>query len=414
MSSPPQRTGCLVVGGGPAGMVLGLLLARAGVEVTVLEKHPDFLHDFRGDTVHPSTLTLVDELGLAEKFDKVPHRDLSILSFAIGGKVVQFADFSHIHWPHKVVRMVPQWDFLSLLADEAATEPKFQLLMETKVTELLRDGDRVTGVRYVSAAGQTGEIHAPLTVGCDGRHSLVRDLAGLPVHDIRVPVDSWWLTVPRGDDTDIEGGVGMFFPGRMFVLIDRGDSWQIAYLFPKGDNEKLRQRPIAALRQEIADLIPWLAGSVSALQSWDQVPFLDIKVNRLRRWHAPGVLCIGDAAHAMSPAGGPGVNLAVQDAVATARLLAPSLLRGEVTEKDLAKVRARRAYPTWVLQTLQGLLHRLVFEPVLAAKGELKVPLAARIIVRYPWLGRYPAHLIGVGPRPEHAPEFARRPARVS
>jgi 2-polyprenyl-6-methoxyphenol hydroxylase-like FAD-dependent oxidoreductase len=395
-------------------MVLGLLLARAGVEVTVLEKHPDFFRDFRGDTVHPSTLTLLDELGLAEKFDQVPHRDLGKLSFAIQDTVVQFADFSHLRWPHKVVRMVPQWDFLNLLAEEAATESNFQLVMETEVIGLLRDGDRVTGVRYRTGGGQTGEIHAQLTVGCDGRHSRVRTEAGLPVRESRVPIDAWWFSLPRNDDIDVEGGVGRFYPGHMFIMIDRGDRWQVAYVFKKGTNEQRRSQPIETFQRQIATHLPWLGDAVTALTSWDQVPFLDVKVNRLRRWYAPGVLCIGDAAHAMSPAGGPGVNLAVQDAVAAARILATGLLRGEVTQRDMARVQSRRAWPAWILQTLQGILHYLVFEPVLEAKGNLKMPLAARLIVRYPRLGRFPAYLIGVGPRPEHAPDFARRPARVS
>jgi 2-polyprenyl-6-methoxyphenol hydroxylase-like FAD-dependent oxidoreductase len=396
-------------------MVLGLLLARAGVEVTVLEKHADFLRDFRGDTVHPSTLTLLDELGLSEQFDLMPHRDFDKLSFTINDEVVQFADFGQIRWPHKCVRMVPQWDFLKLLADEATTEPTFHLRMETRVTSLIKEGGRVVGVRYLTKAGETGEIRADLTVGCDGRHSKVQTEAGLEVRETPVPVDAWWFTLPRNGGTDLEGGVGRFYPGHMFVMQDRGDHWQVAYFFRKGTNEQRRTEPIAVFQDQIAKLMPWLADGVRDLRAWKDIPFLDVRVNRLRRWYAPGVLCIGDAAHAMSPAGGPGVNLAVQDAVAAARVLAPALLRGGgVTSRELAKIQSRRAMPAMVIQSLQRVLHRTVFEPVLKATGDLKMPLLARLIIRYPYLRRGPAYLIGVGPRPEHAPEYARRPAPVA
>ncbi|GAA1723032.1 FAD-dependent oxidoreductase [Fodinicola feengrottensis] len=396
-------------------MVLGLLLARAGVEVVVLEKHPDFLRDFRGDTVHPSTLTLLDELGLSEQFDQMPHRDFDKLSFTIGDTVVQFADFSQINWPHKCVRMVPQWDFLSLLSRAAADEPTFHLAMETEVTSLIRDGEQVAGVRYRTAAGETGEIRADLTVGCDGRHSRIRREARLPVRETPVPVDAWWFSLPRNGDTDLEGGVGRFYPGHMFVMQDRGDYWQVAYLFRKGTNDQRRSEPITLFQEQIAKLLPWVADGVKALTSWDEIPFLDVKVNRLQRWYGPGVLCIGDAAHAMSPAGGPGVNLAVQDAVAAARVLAPALLRGGgVSVRELARIQSRRAMPAMVIQTLQRVLHATVFEPVLAATGELKMPLLAKMIIRYPLLRRMPARMIGIGPRPEHAPGFARRPAKVA
>lgn len=414
MSSPPQRTGCLVIGGGPAGIVLGLLLARAGVEVTVLEKHADFFRDFRGDTVHPSTLTLLDELGLAEKFDRVPHRDFDRLSFAIGDTVVQFADFRQLNCPHPYIRMVPQWDFLNLLAKEAQTEPTFHLAMETEVVSLLRDGDRVTGVTYRSASGQTGEIRADLVVGCDGRHSRIRKESGLHVRESSIPVDAWWFRLPRDPDTDIEGAVGHFFPGHLFVLNDRHDYWQVLYMVRKGTNTARREEPIDKFQQVISQRMPWLKHGAAALRSWDDIPFLDIRVNRLPRWYVPGLLCIGDAAHAMSPIGGPGVNLAVQDAVATARLLAQPLLRGEVSVRDLAKVQARREWPVRLIQAEQRVMHSKVLQPMLDTTDDLKMPGLAKQFVRFPWLRRLPARMIGIGPRPEHAPDFARRPARVS
>ncbi len=409
-----ERTTCLVVGGGPAGMVLGLLLARGGVEVTVLEKHGDFLRDFRGDTVHPSTLQLLDELGLAEEFERLPHTKVEqVVIPTADGDTVTLGDFRRLHVRHPYIAMTPQWDLLDLLADAGRREPTFTLRMSTEMTDLLREGDRVSGVRYRTADGDTGEIRADLTVACDGRYSLARRQAGLRPREFPVPIDVWWFRVPRLPDDRPSALAPHAAPGRFAVVIPREDFLQVAYIGRKGTDAQVRARGIEAFRADVAELIPDFRDRVDTLRSMDDVKHLDVRVDRLVQWHVDGLLCIGDAAHAMSPVGGVGINLAVQDAVAAATLLAEPLRTGTVGPSDLAAVRARRLLPTVVVQTLQRGLHRGFVGPLVEGRraGPPKPVLA--LVRRLPQLSVVPAYLIGVGLRPEHAPAFARRtPAR--
>jgi 2-polyprenyl-6-methoxyphenol hydroxylase-like FAD-dependent oxidoreductase len=404
-----ERTGCVVIGGGPAGMVTGLLLARAGVEVTVLEKHADFLRDFRGDTVHPSTLTLLDELGLGEKFHALPHSELRSAGFPQeDGELMKLADFTRLHVAHPYVAMVPQWDFLDLLAESARKEPTFVLRMETECTGLVREHGRVAGITYRTAAGETGEIHADLVIAADGRWSLGRREAGLSPREYGCPFDVWWFRLSRGEEE--EGG--MLLPKmrdrRFAVPLPRPDFYQVAYLAPKG--EDLRKRGIEAFRDNVTQICPEFADRVGELKTMDDVKFLDVRLNLLRRWHVDGLLCLGDAAHAMSPIGGVGINLAVQDAVGAATLLAEPLRRGRPTEADLAKVRARRLAPTLMVQGLQRLLHRTVVRGVMNGRRNGPPSPMIKAFARFPLLSYVPARLLGLGLRPEHAPAFARRP----
>ncbi|BBU22069.1 FAD-dependent oxidoreductase [Mycobacterium xenopi] len=401
-----EETTCAIVGGGPAGVVLGLLLARAGVEVTLLEKHGDFLRDFRGDTVHPPTLRLLDELGLWERFAALPYSEVRNATVVSRGRTVTYVDFERLRQPHPFIAMVPQWDLLNLLAEAAQTEPTFTLRMRTEATGLLREGGRVAGVRYQGPGG-AGELSAELTVGCDGRWSVVRREAALPGREYPVRFDVWWFRLPhqRSAQFSLLPRIGH---GKALLLIPRQGYFQIAYLGPKGADPQLRARGIEAFRRDVAELVPEAAESVDALTSMDDVKHLDVRINRLRRWHTDGLLCIGDAAHAMSPAGGVGINLAVQDAVAAATLLAGPLRRHRVTARDLAAVRRRRALPTAVTQTMQRVVHRQVVDPIL--RGEDPTQSAVLSLVdRLPWLSALPAFLVGVGIRPEHAPAFAKR-----
>jgi 2-polyprenyl-6-methoxyphenol hydroxylase-like FAD-dependent oxidoreductase len=436
-----ERTTCLVVGGGPAGMVLGLLMARAGVEVTVLEKHADFLRDFRGDTVHASTLTLLDELGLGERFAAMPHRVVDGMQVQLDTGTARIADLSRLPGAHQHIALVPQWDFLDMLADAAEEEPTFTLRRNAEVTGLLRDGDRVIGVRYRDrVTGEQHELTADLTVACDGRGSTVRAAAGLVPRSFGVPMDVWWFRLSRRPE-DPTGGVGRFTRGHFCVMIDRGDYWQCGYLISKGTDTALRAAGIEELQRRFAGLLPWMADRVGELASWNDVHLLSVKLERLRRWDLDGLLVIGDAAHAMSPVGGVGINLAVADAVATARLLAPTLRSGRSASRaQLARVQLRRWLPTALIQGGQRLAHRLVLGPVLAdpsaglaataeapstatppegmdgSGGNLSpapldtLPLPLRLLQRFPVLQGIPARLVAIGPLPEHAPKWARRP----
>jgi 2-polyprenyl-6-methoxyphenol hydroxylase-like FAD-dependent oxidoreductase len=402
-----EKTTCVIAGGGPAGIMLGLLLARGGVDVTVMEKHADFLRDFRGDTVHASTLRLLDELGLAGDFARMPHREIDSLNMKIQGTEISI-DLRRIPGPHKHIALVPQWDFLELLAAAADREPTFRLLRSTEVLAPIRRGGRVIGVSYRDSEGQARELHAELTVACDGRSSTLRDAMGLKPRSFGAPMDVWWFRLPRNAD-DPHGLAGVLGAGHACVAIDRGDYYQIAYIIPKGHDAELRAQGIEALHRGVVSLVPWLADHVTALTSWDDVKLLDVQLNRLRRWYTDGLLLIGDAAHAMSPVGGVGINLAVADAVAAAGALAGPLLRGTVCTRQLARVQARRWLPASLIQSVQRVVHTRVIAVAVSAGQPATPPLLVRIANKVPALRFAAGYAIAVGPLPEHVPEFARR-----
>ncbi|MFF0527344.1 FAD-dependent oxidoreductase [Nocardia amikacinitolerans] len=407
-----ERTTCLVVGGGPAGMVLGLLLARAGVEVTVLEKHGDFLRDFRGDTVHPTTLDLLDELGLGEEFAKLPARRLDSILLPVGGSLQTLASLRNLPGKHKYIAMVPQWDLLDLLARAADREPTFRLRTNTEATGLIFAEGRVAGVKYRTADGDTGAIEAALTVACDGRGSVLRASAGLRSRRWATPMDVWWFRLPR-TGIDPAGSIPIITARRAAIMLDRGDYWQCATLIAKGSDAAARRGPVGVITREMAAAAPWLTDRVDTLRDWDEVKLLDVQLDRLERWYTDGLLCLGDAAHAMSPAGGVGINLAVQDAVAAARILAAPLLSGRVGVAELARVQRRRWFPTVVTQGIQRLLHAAVIRPALSGQVDLSradnAPWPIRVLRRIPVVRSIPPFLIARGVLPEHAPDFARR-----
>ena len=408
-----EHTTCLIAGGGPAGMMLGLLLARAGVAVTVLEKHDDFLRDFRGDTVHPSTVRLLDELGLGERFAALPQSALDRVAFPIGeGRAVTVADFRRLPSPYQHIAMVPQWDLLDLLASAAGEEAAFTLRMGTEVTGLLHEDSRVVGARYRGTQGE-GEIRADLTVACDGRWSLARREAGLVPREFPVSIDAWWFRLPGASEhvTALTPRAG---PGRFLIVIPREDFLQVAYIGRKGIDRELRARGVEAFRADVAELLSNLPDQVSALTSLDQVKHLDVRLNRLRRWHTDGLLCIGDAAHAMSPIGGVGINLAVQDAVAAATLLAGPLGAGRADAAALARVRRRRLLPTVAVQLMQRVMDKLMVQPMIQGRRLGPPRPMPAVMKNLPFVTAVPARLIGLGVRSEHAPGFARRrPAPV-
>lgn len=392
---------CCIAGGGPAGMMLGFLLARAGIEVVVLEKHADFLRDFRGDTVHPSTLEVLYELGLLEGFLKRKHQEVRQLSGYIGPYQVPIADLSHLSTHCKFVALMPQWDFLNFIAESARRYSSFRLLMESEAFDLVEDGGKIRGVRAKTNRGEI-EIRADLTIAADGRHSILREKAGLEVMQLGAPMDVLWMRISRkpGDPGQVLGRIDA---GKFLVMLDRDEYWQCAFLIPKGGFDGLREKGLASFRDSVVSIAPFLADRVNELRDWDDIKLLSVAVDRLRQWYRPGLLCIGDAAHAMSPVGGVGINLAIQDAVAAANILAGRLRRNSVSERDLEKFQRRRMFPTRATQGLQILIQNRVITPTLKSTAKIQsLPWPLKLFRRMPVLRRIPARVIGIGFRPEH------------
>jgi 2-polyprenyl-6-methoxyphenol hydroxylase-like FAD-dependent oxidoreductase len=381
-------------------MMLALLLARAGIAVLVLEKHADFLRDFRGDTIHPSTLEVMHELGVLEEFLQRPHQEVRTLGAQVGDVFLQLADFAHLPTHCRFIALMPQWDFLSFIAEQAKRYPGFRLEMEAEAIALIEEDGRVAGLRAETPQGSL-TVRADLVVGADGRHSIVREKASLAVADLGAPMDVLWMRLSRRP-TDPGQTLGRIDAGRIFVMLNREDYWQCAYVIPKGGFDQIRQGGLTTFREEIARLAPYLGDRVDELDDWSDIKLLTVAVDRLRVWHRPGLLCIGDAAHAMSPIGGVGINLAIQDAVAAANILAPRLLQGAASEADLQAVQRRREFPTRATQSLQLFVQNRVIGRVLKSTGQPSPPLLLRLLGHWPLLRRIPARLIGVGFRPEH------------
>jgi 2-polyprenyl-6-methoxyphenol hydroxylase-like FAD-dependent oxidoreductase len=382
-------------------MVAGFLLARSGVDVLVLEKHADFLRDFRGDTIHPSTLELMYELGVLEEFLLRPHQELPAIGAQIEEFTVTVADLSHLPTQCKFIALMPQWDFLNFIAEKAKSYPSFRLRMESEVFELIEENGRITGVRARTPQGLL-EVRAELTLGADGRHSIVRAKAGFEVLDLGAPIDVLWMRVSRRPG-DPKQSLGRFKAGKMLVTIDRGDYWQCAYIIRKGEFEAIKKNGLPSFRENIANVATFLKDRVDELEDWDQIKLLTVAVDRLCQWSKPGLLCIGDSAHAMSPVGGVGINLAIQDAVATANILVEALLRGPVDEERLRRVQKRREFPARMTQKFQIFAHQRFLGPALSNKSHRRtLPLPFKLLNYLPVLRRIPARMIGLGFRPEH------------
>jgi 2-polyprenyl-6-methoxyphenol hydroxylase-like FAD-dependent oxidoreductase len=394
------RVRCCIAGGGPAGMMLGFLLARAGIEVIVLEKHADFFRDFRGDTIHPSTLEIMYELGILEEFLKLPHQEVHRLGVQIGDTTITPADFTHLPTHCKFIAFMPQWDFLNFIAVQGKRYDAFKLRMEAEVTDLVLDDGRVAGVRATTPAGIL-EVRADLIIGADGRHSTVREKAGLEVIELGAPMDVLWMRLSRraGDPGQV---LGKFDYGKIFIMIERGDYFQCGLVIPKGGFGDIQQRGLVALRNDLAMLAPFMQDRLEEIHDWSDIHVLTVRVDRLGQWYRPGLLCIGDAAHAMSPVGGVGINLAIQDAVAAANILTLPMRQSSVSLKHLAAMQRRRELPTRITQRLQVFVQNRVIQPVLASKKRISPPFAVTLLERWPFLRRIPARLIGMGIRPEH------------
>src|SRR3984885_7966859 len=399
----PLATSCCIIGGGPAGIMLGFLLARAGVRVTVLEKHKDFFRDFRGDTIHPSTLDLLYELGLLEKFLTIPHSQVAALSATIGGEGFAIADFSHLPTHCKFITLMPQWDFLNFLSSEAAHFPSFTLRMGWEATGLIEENGVTTGVRANTPDGPI-EIPATVTIGCDGRHAISRDVGRLPLKDEGVPIDALWLKIAR-QPSDPENVLGYINYGRLIILINRNDYFQVGYIIAKGTFPQIQQAGIPAFQQSIERIVPFLAGRTAEIDSWEKVKLLTIQVNRLQEWSSPGLLCIGDAAHAMSPVVSIGINIALQDAVATANILTEALLSNSLTQHHLRQVQEYREPAVRNTQRVQVFAHGILTR-VLNDPGEVHPPLALRILTHIPGIQHLAARFVGVGLQPQHIKNF--------
>jgi 2-polyprenyl-6-methoxyphenol hydroxylase-like FAD-dependent oxidoreductase len=393
-------TKCCIAGGGPAGMMLGFLLARAGVDVVVLEKHADFFRDFRGDTVHPSTLELMHEVGLLDEFLKLPHQRVETLTAQIGDEHLQMIDFRHLPTRCKYIALMPQWDFLNFLAEHGKRYKTFNLQMKTEATELIEEGGRIVGLRANAPDGIL-TIRADLVVGCDGRRSTVREKAGLKSDDYGAPMDVLWFRMSHkgADSADTFGHIEA---GKMMIMLDRGDYWQCAYVIPKGGIDRIRAEGLDAFRNRVLEMSPFLSDRIGELKSWDDIKLLSVTVDRLQKWWRPGLICIGDAAHAMSPIGGVGINMAVQDAVAAANQLAVPLRAGKVADDDLQAIQERRTLPVRFTQWLQLTIQKRVISRVLESQQRPTPPIFFKLFGIFPALRRIPALLLGVGIRPEH------------
>jgi 2-polyprenyl-6-methoxyphenol hydroxylase-like FAD-dependent oxidoreductase len=394
------ETRCCIAGGGPAGIMLGYLLARSGIDVVVLEKWPDFLRDFRGDTIHPSTMTVLRELGLLEKFLQLPHDEVARIGGRVGDEEVMLADFSKTRMRTPFIAFIPQWDFLTFIAGAARAYPSFRLLMHTEAVGLIEGSDRVVGLEARDEEGPL-EIRAELVVGADGRHSTVRQKAGFPVHDLGAPMDVLWFRVPRRPD-DPAQVLGTIDAGQIMIMIERGTYWQCGFVIPKGDLDGIKARGIGPFRDHVRRLAPFLGERVGEIRSWEEVKFLGVTVDRLEEWARPGLLCIGDAAHAMSPIGGIGINIAVQDAVAAANILVPAFRRGIPALADLRKVQRRRMFAVRATQFVQLLLQKQLIARILGGTTRPRIPFIFRMLRSAPFLRALPAYFIGIGVRPEH------------
>ena len=400
MPNATIATKCCIAGGGPAGMMLGFLLARAGVNVVVLEKHADFFRDFRGDTIHPSTLELMAELGLLDEFLKLPHQKVDRLTALIGAERVRMIDLTHLPTRCKYIALMPQWDFLNFLAAQGKRYPTFDLRMSAEATDLIEEGGRVVGLRPTTPDGELS-IRADLVVGADGRHSTVREKAGFKSDDYGAPMDVLWFRLTHKESDDAET-FGHFEAGAMMIMLNRGDYWQCAYVIPKGGIDRIKAAGLDAFRKRVLFMSPFLTDRIDELKSFDDIKLLSVAVDRLRQWWRPGLICIGDAAHAMSPIGGVGVNLAVQDAVAAANRLAAPLKAGTAGDDDLRAIQARRTFPVRFTQALQLIMQKRIISPALASTQRPKPPFLFKLVGALPLLQRIPGRLLAVGVRPEH------------